>query len=90
MSRPLLTLLVRAAGGLSDAGIAGPAPAQGPRRGSPMLIAFLRRTNLLKQLLDLNQLVHARERGNMPVAAPGVPPSYPDPARLITNDCIHP
>lgn len=24
------------------------------------------------------------------VTAPGIPPAYPDPARLITDDCIRP
>ncbi len=29
------------------------------------------------------------ERGE-PVTAPGVPPGYPAPAQLVTEDCIRP
>lgn len=48
------------------------------------------RTDLLAQLLELNLSVAARERQNLPVTAPGVPTNYPDPARLVTDDCIRP
>ena len=46
--------------------------------------------DLLKQLLDLNLSVAERiERGD-PVTAPGIPPDYPRPAELVTDDCIRP
>jgi hypothetical protein len=45
---------------------------------------------LLKQLLDLNLSVAERiERGES-VTAPGIPPDYPKPKELITDDCIRP
>jgi len=51
---------------------------------------FNPRKDLLKQLLDLNLAVaKAIDKGD-PVTAPGVPPSYGDPADLITEDCIQP
>ncbi len=34
--------------------------------------------------------VAARLDRGEPVTAPGVPPTYGDPASLITNDCIMP
>ena len=46
--------------------------------------------DLLAQLLELNLTVAAREKQSLPVTAPGVPPSYGDPSRLITEDCIRP
>jgi hypothetical protein len=46
--------------------------------------------DLLKQLLDLNHAVAAREKRGDPVTAPGVPPTYGDPSDLITADCIRP
>ena len=48
---------------------------------------------LLAQILALNLEVARRIRDaqpGQPVTAPGVPPSYPDPASLITPDCIQP
>ncbi|MBC7834879.1 MAG: class I SAM-dependent DNA methyltransferase [Phycisphaerales bacterium] len=53
---------------------------------------FSPKKDLLKQLLDLNLAVAmAIDKGD-PVTAPGVPPSYGDPAEggLITDDCIKP
>ena len=44
--------------------------------------------DLLAQLLALNLSVAARERDGEPVTAPGIPPGYPDPSRLVTDDCI--
>ena len=44
----------------------------------------------LAELLSHNSDVAAREKQNLPVTAPGVPPTYPDPARLVTDDCIRP
>ncbi len=48
------------------------------------------RRDLLKQLFDLNLAVAKRIDNGEPVTAPGVPPSYGDPADLITDDCIRP
>ncbi|MDQ3330748.1 MAG: hypothetical protein M3552_08845 [Planctomycetota bacterium] len=51
---------------------------------------FSAKKDLLAQLLALNLDVAGRiERGEA-VTAPGIPPSYPDPAKLITDDCIRP
>lgn len=49
---------------------------------------FSSKKDLLAQLLALNLDVARREKAGEPVTAPGVPPDYPDPARLITADCI--
>jgi len=46
--------------------------------------------DLLQQLLDLNLAVAARLDCGQPVTAPGVPPTYPDPQALVTDDCIQP
>ncbi len=46
--------------------------------------------DLLRQLLDLNLKVADRIDRHKRVTAPGVPPAYPEPARLITSDCIQP
>ena len=46
--------------------------------------------DLLQQLLDLNLAVGARLDCGQPVTAPGVPPTYPDPQALVTDDCIQP
>ncbi|MCK4341468.1 MAG: hypothetical protein KAY37_07085 [Phycisphaerae bacterium] len=32
----------------------------------------------------------ARNDRGRPVTAPGVPPGYPEPAALVTSDCIEP
>jgi hypothetical protein len=47
-------------------------------------------SDLLAQLLELNLTVAAREKGGQKVTAPGVPPTYPDPGKLVTDDCIEP
>jgi hypothetical protein len=44
--------------------------------------------DLLAQLLALNLDVAARIDAGQPVTSPGVPPCYPDPKRLVTEDCI--
>jgi hypothetical protein len=49
---------------------------------------FSPRKDLLAQLLELNLAVAARLDASQPVTAPGVPPEYPDPARLVTEDCV--
>ena len=46
--------------------------------------------DLLTQLLKLNLSVAARIAAGEPVIAPGVPPGFPDPNKLITLDCIQP
>ena len=49
---------------------------------------FSPRKDLLAQLLELNLDVAARIEAGEPVTPPGVPPEYPDPARLVTEDCV--
>jgi SAM-dependent methyltransferase len=49
---------------------------------------FSSRKDLLGQLLALNLDVAARIDAGRPVTAPGVPSCYPDPGRLVTDDCI--
>ena len=51
---------------------------------------FSPKKDLLAQLLALNQEVAAKIEKGEPVTAPGVPRSYPDPAKLVTEDCIRP
>lgn len=46
------------------------------------------KADLLAQLLALNQTVAARIAAGQPVTAPGIPATFPDPASLITDDCI--
>ncbi|MFA7006122.1 MAG: type IIL restriction-modification enzyme MmeI, partial [Verrucomicrobiia bacterium] len=49
---------------------------------------FNAKKDLLAQLLALNQEVAAKIEKGDPVTAPGVPKGYPDPAKLVTEDCI--
>ncbi len=49
---------------------------------------FSPRKDLLAQLLELNRDVAARIDAGEHVTPPGVPPEYPDPARLVTDDCV--
>jgi hypothetical protein len=51
---------------------------------------FSAKKDLLAQLLELNLEVAARIERGEPVTAPGVPRNYPDPAKLVTPDCIRP
>jgi hypothetical protein len=51
---------------------------------------FSPKTDLLDQLLDLNHTVAQRIVSNEPVTAPGIPPNYPNPESLVTEDCIRP
>ena len=46
--------------------------------------------DLLAQLLDLNLDVAKRIERGEPVTAPGIPPGYPKPDELVTDDCIRP
>ncbi|MEX0700837.1 MAG: hypothetical protein WD069_01965 [Planctomycetales bacterium] len=50
---------------------------------------FSAKQDLLAQLLELNHAVAGRIAGE-PVTAPGIPPGYPDPESLVTDDCIRP
>ena len=49
---------------------------------------FSPKKDLLAQLLALNLEVARREEAGEPVTAPGIPTGYPEPARLVTEDCI--
>ena len=51
---------------------------------------FSPKSDLLAQLLDLNHTVAHRLTQNEPVTASGIPPNYPNPESLITEDCIRP
>jgi len=51
---------------------------------------FDAKKDLLAQLLELNLTVAALEKQGKKVTAPGVPPSYPDATKLVTEDCIKP
>ena len=51
---------------------------------------FAANGDLLSQLLTLNLEVARRIEAGETVTAPGVPPAYPNPARLVTADCIQP
>ncbi|MDX1944109.1 MAG: type IIL restriction-modification enzyme MmeI [Pirellulaceae bacterium] len=51
---------------------------------------FSPKKDLLAQLLDLNLAVAGQiERGET-VVSPGIPPGYPRPAELLSDDCIEP
>lgn len=49
---------------------------------------FAAKKDLLAQLLELNQAVAARIDAGEAVIAPGIPPAYPHPDKLISDDCI--
>jgi hypothetical protein len=51
---------------------------------------FNAKEDLLAQLLALNQEVAAQIAKGEPVTAPGVPSNYPDPKKLVTEDCVRP
>ena len=72
-------------GGAARGGSAGVALAVG--RGLAAY-GFSSKNDLLAQLLALNVEVARQEEAGEPVTAPGIPPGYPDPARLVTEDCI--
>jgi len=46
--------------------------------------------DLLAQLLELNLAVADRIAAGETVTPPGVPATYPDAGRLVTEDCIRP
>jgi hypothetical protein len=49
---------------------------------------FSPKKDLLAQLLALNLEVARRIDAGQEVTAPGIPPGYPNPSRLVTADCI--
>jgi hypothetical protein len=49
---------------------------------------FSPKNDLLAQLLALNLEVARRIDAGQSVTAPGIPPGYPNPSRLVTDDCI--
>ena len=51
---------------------------------------FSPKADLLAQLLALNQTVATRIARAEPVTAPGIPPAFPNPETLLTEDCIKP
>ena len=51
---------------------------------------FNAKKDLLAQLLALNQQVAAKIEKGEPVMPPGVPKNYPEPKKLVTEDCIRP
>ena len=51
---------------------------------------FSPKKDLLAQLLELNLAVASRIDDGEQVTAPGIPPRFPDPVRLTTDDCIRP
>jgi hypothetical protein len=51
---------------------------------------FDAKKDLLAQLLELNLAVAAKEKAGENVTPPGVPATYPDAGKLVTDDCIKP
>ena len=51
---------------------------------------FSPKADLLAQLLALNQTVATCIASGEPVTAPGIPPGFPKPETLVTEDCIRP
>jgi SAM-dependent methyltransferase len=49
---------------------------------------FSANKDLLAQLLALNLAVARKIDAGQEVVSPGVPPTYPEPERLVTDDCI--
>jgi SAM-dependent methyltransferase len=49
---------------------------------------FSAKKSLLAQLLELNLDVAQRIHAGKGVTPPGMPPSYPNPAKLVTDDCV--
>ena len=44
--------------------------------------------DILEFLLNLNLTLDAQESNNHPIQPPGLPASYPNPEKLVTDDCI--
>src|SRR5207247_10519644 len=51
---------------------------------------FSAEKDLLAQLLELNLEVARRIEAGGKVLAPGIPPDYPEPKKLVSDDCIQP
>ncbi len=51
---------------------------------------FDAKKDLLAQLLELNLAVAEREKKGEKVTPPGVPATYGDAGKLVTDDCIRP
>ena len=51
---------------------------------------FDAKADLLAQLLALNLEVAVKIDRGEPVTAPGLPPGFPEPEKLVTEDCIRP
>jgi hypothetical protein len=51
---------------------------------------FSANEDVLAQLLALNLEVAGKIERSEPVTAPGLPKNYPDPSKLLTEDCIQP
>lgn len=49
---------------------------------------FSAKADLLQHLLDLNRAVAEKVGAGDTVIAPGLPPTYPDPMRRVTADCL--
>jgi len=49
---------------------------------------FSSKTDLLKQLLELNLEVYRKLKHGKSVTPPGIPTGYPEPKKLVTNDCV--
>jgi len=49
---------------------------------------FSSKTDILQQLLDLNESIRLNIESAESVTGPGIPLSYKFPARLVTADCI--
>jgi hypothetical protein len=44
--------------------------------------------HLLKQLLDLNLALYAKEQNGDEIQSPGIPKGYADIQGLISDDCV--
>ena len=51
---------------------------------------FSAKKDLLAQLLELNLAVAQRLENAEPVTPPGIPPNFPTPGTLVSDDCIRP
>ena len=68
-------------------------PGANPLKDAHAVLAaygFSPKADLLAQLLALNQTVATRIARAEPVTAPGIPPAFPNPETLVTEDCIRP
>lgn len=49
---------------------------------------FSQKDDLLQKLLNLNRNVMEKITAGVAITAPGIPSSYPNPAKLVTTDCL--